>query len=205
MPKRLCGCIEGRMRSRMRAGRDVPRQRGGDHRVEFVEGIDGDQGAVRHGQAQQRRVLGGAGDHQVLAAYAVPECFAQLGGGGDVHARALCGGLLDEGGCLVRLLRVVDEPVHVGRVQSLLHGAEVGGEGIGEQEMEGAVEGVGEFGQQSGCHHRVGGGIRQHRQGRPVRVGAHCHRSTSVPRPASRASWAKRWPRAMSVTTRPLL
>lgn len=206
-----------------------------DERVEFVQGVDGDQRSVPDGQVQQSRILRGPGDDEVLAPCAVPQGLAQLAHGGHVHAGPAGRGAFDEDGGLVGLLREVHEPLDPGRGQGLPHAPQVGVEGLGQQEVERAAEGVGEFGQQSARQYPLGGFVGQDRHGGQGGTGrggtggggrggtgprggagprgrtarrrraVHAHSATSVPRPWARASWAKRCPRAMSVTTRPLL
>ncbi len=200
--------LRGRQAAQQQAGRARGAGQGErDEQVEFVQGVDRDQAALERGQAQQGVALGRSGDDEVLAAYAVAEGFAQFRDARHVHARAVGGAAFRPDGCLVGLLRVVHAPGHPGVVEGGAEGGEVGVEAVREQEVEGTVEGVGQFVQQAAVHDPVGarvgvGGQRRYVGGAQA---GHRHSATCVPSPWSRASWAKRWPRAMSVTTSPLL
>ncbi|GDY83061.1 hypothetical protein SAVCW2_22600 [Streptomyces avermitilis] len=198
--------LSGRQAAQQQPGRAraVPGH-GGDERVEFVERVHGDQGTVPDGQSQQCQVLGRTGDHEVLPAHTVPQGLAQFGGGSDVDSRPAGGGSFRPHGCLVGLLREVHETVDAGLVEDAVQGAQVGVEGVGQQEVERAAERVGEFLQQPAAQHGVGGRVGQGGKGGKGGGPGHRHSATSVPRPCSRASCAKRCPSAISVTTSPLL
>src|SRR5690606_6353477 len=120
---------------------------------------------------------------------------------GHVHAETAQRGPLCEDGRLVGLLGVEDPPVDGGAGEHLEEGGRVGVEPLREQHVERPAEPVAQLVQERralGCEQ--GALLLAQQRGK-----RHRHSGTAVPSPWASASWANRWPSAMSVTTSPLL